>query len=95
MKARTASEFEQLPNVQSQSPTGWNAKLVKELLPNVEVKIGNKLHTGRVTGRANKYATVTVQNEGTLHSGTVPWVDFHFSWTTIADALNKKTALLT
>lgn len=63
---------------------------VKEQLPQVPVRINGKGKTlwARVTGRKNKFATVTVQNEETLHRGNVPWSDNEFAWETVTNAVN-------
>lgn len=60
---------------------------VKRELPNVKVRIGRKVATGRVSGRLNKFATVSVTNEGTLHRNTPIWMDWQFSWEAIAHAV--------
>lgn len=71
----------------------WTAERVKRDLPSVQVKIGRKVMSGRLSGRLNQFATVTVNNEGTLHAGNLPWMDVQASWETLADLLNGNRPL--
>jgi hypothetical protein len=71
----------------------WTPEKVRKELPQVQVRVNGNILPGRVTGRLNEVATVTVDNHGTLHSGNKPWYDFHFAWKTIADVLNLGTPL--
>ncbi len=56
---------------------------VKRDLPEVKVKVGNKLVTGKVTGRMLDFATVIVNG-----------ANYEFAWLTIANALNNDKPLL-
>jgi hypothetical protein len=68
----------------------WTVAMVKEKLPDVRVKVGKKIVVGRVTGRLNAFATVTIQLEAgeRLHRGNRPWADAAFAWETLVDCLN-------
>ena len=55
---------------------------VKLNLPEVNVKVGNKIVTGKVTGRMLDFATVIVNG-----------VNHEFAWQTIANALNNNKPL--
>lgn len=71
----------------------WSASKVRSMLPSVEVQFGKARLMGRVTGRANRLATVTVDYIGNpgwkrLTPGTDPWRDFHYTWEAIAESLN-------
>mgnify|MGYP001558776731 CR=1 FL=1 len=57
---------------------------VKRDLPNVKIKIGNKIVTGQVRGRMEHFATIW--------SGEA---NYEFAWQTIANALNNDKPLLT
>lgn len=72
----------------------WDVEKVKAELPNVKVKIGNQIHTGRVSGRLNKFATVSVTNLGTLHAKSRVFADFQVAWPTIVHALNNDRPLI-
>jgi hypothetical protein len=85
-----------------QSTQVWTVKSVKEELPSVTVKVGNVRYYGRVTGRLNRFATVTlIEPIEPKHKRTHPmiapntplWSDHEFAWETIASALNKGTDL--
>lgn len=67
----------------------WTAAKVRELLPDVKIKCGRKHYTGRIYGRLNKFATITIWFEDR------PYQDFTYSWDTIAHALNTGKPLLT
>lgn len=54
---------------------------VKKELPNVKLKIGKRVTTGKVTGRMNKFASV--HEFGKL--GTV----YKFSWEAVARSVNS------
>ena len=58
----------------------WTEQGVRTTLPDVEVLIGKQIRRGRVIGRMNPWATVTVDNQGTLHRGNTSWHYWHFSW---------------
>lgn len=70
----------------------WTVEQVKRELPGVTVKIGKNLVPGRLSGRLNRFATVTVTN--TVMGGQTPWRDWHFAWETIVHCLNSDEALL-
>lgn len=52
----------------------------KAELPPVKVQLPGGVVWGRTSGRLNKFASVTVDEQGTLHRGNRPWYDFQFSW---------------
>ena len=60
---------------------------IKSKLPNVLITIDGKIVTGRVSGRLNKFASVS--EFGKL--GSI----FHFSWEAIERAINHNTPLKT
>jgi hypothetical protein len=68
--------------------TTWTAASVRRELPAIGVKIGKKTVTGRISGRLNQFATVSVTNMGTLHSGSQVFADWQVSWDTLAHCLN-------
>ncbi len=72
----------------------WTVEGVKRELPNVLVKIGKKTVTGRISGRLNQFATVSVTNTGTLHSGSQVFLDWQVSWATLAHCLNNGRAVI-
>lgn len=75
------------------NPIPWTVESVKRLLPSVRVHTGKrKFATGRVSGRLNRFATVTVDN-CFRHGSNDPWMDFEFSWEAIVHSLNNGTAL--
>lgn len=53
----------------------WTVE-VREILPDVDVQIGDETYTGRVSGRKNPFATVTLL-DGRSHE---------FSWDAVARA---------
>lgn len=65
-------------------------KEFKEQLPQIRVKsrYSKKVLWAKTSGRKNASCTVTIFNEGTLHSGTVPYKDFHFSWEAVTKCYN-------
>lgn len=67
----------------------WTAERVKRELPCVKMRVSkSKVVDGRLSGRLNAVATVTIHNG--LGIGTnPPWVDFHFAWEAIAYSLNS------
>ena len=72
----------------------WTASKVRAVLPGVLVKIGKKVVKGRLSGRLNDFATVSVTNEGTLHSGSQLFWDEQFAWETVANCLNQKRPIV-
>ena len=74
----------------------WTAKWVRELLPSVPLKIGRRTFDARVMGRKNPFATVSVtflEHGDREYLRGLPWIDFEYSWETIADALNNGSVL--
>ena len=68
----------------------WTIATVKAELPSVRVRIAKgKIVDGRLSGRLNEFATVCC---GWSTAGR-DWVDFQFSWATIARALNENRPL--
>lgn len=67
----------------------WTEKSVKELLPAVTVKVGRNIVPGRVSGRLNAFATVSVKNQGTLHNRSYIYGDWQVAWCTIVYCLNE------
>ena len=68
----------------------WTIATVKRDLPSVSIRIvKGKIVTGRVSGRLNQFATVSVPNTGTLHSNSIIFADGQFSWEAIAHSLNS------
>ena len=72
----------------------WTVASVKRELPNVNVKIGKKVVSGRLSGRLNEFATVSVTNEGTLHSGSQVFADWKVAWETVANCLNNNRPII-
>ncbi len=70
----------------------WTVKRVKEELPTVKIKIGGVVSDGRVSGRLNKFATVSVTNDKP-RSGVPLFYDAQFAWETIANCLNSGNTL--
>jgi hypothetical protein len=78
----------------------WTIAKVKSELRSVSMKIGRKVHHARISGRLNEQATVTVSymdsDAKSLHDFNAsgrPWVDYHYSWDTIANSLNNNRPL--
>jgi hypothetical protein len=61
---------------------------IKEELPDVQIKVFDKIVTGHLAGRKNQFAGVWVEIEGTR-------LDWTFSWFAIKEALANNRALLT
>ena len=57
----------------------WTAESVKEKLPDVPVKFNGKVYIGRVLGRKNRFATVSIDDGR----------EWEWNWETIATALNN------
>jgi hypothetical protein len=72
----------------------WTAQRVRDELPDVDVKIGKKVLRARLSGRLNAFATVSVTNSGTPRRGWQLFMDWHFSWDTIARCLNSGKPLI-
>lgn len=78
----------------------WTAARVREELPDVQVKIGRKVVQGRVSGRLNQFATVSVTNGSTskrfpsFGSHAPIFMDWSVAWDTIAHSLNTGKALI-
>jgi hypothetical protein len=65
----------------------------KRDLPPVRVRFNGKTHWARVSGRLNKFATVSVTNYGTLHSGSGLFWDAQFSWEAVCRAVTSGVPL--
>lgn len=64
----------------------WTVASVREILPAVRVERSKGVIVeGKLTGRANEYATVSIPS--VLHPDS--WLSWQFSWRTVADALNR------
>jgi hypothetical protein len=63
-------------------------KELKEKLPDVKVNVDGKTYTGILTGRINKFATVTV------HHPVWGKHNFEFSWQAVTRAINNDTELV-
>jgi hypothetical protein len=61
---------------------------IKEELPDVQIKVFNKIVTGHLAGRKNEFAGVWVEIDGTQLNWT-------FSWFAIKEALANNRPLLT
>lgn len=72
----------------------WTVDHVKEELPYVRVRLGATIVQGKVSGRRNPFATVSIRNTGTLHSESQLWVNIEYSWETIAHSLNTDKPLI-
>ena len=59
---------------------------VKELLPDVRVKLGKDIYAGIVTGRYKPFATVFVITDAGISS-------WEYAWETIAHAVTTDTPL--
>lgn len=68
----------------------WTPQRVKLELPNVLVIHNGRKQTGTLSGRLNKFATVSIGYSTVLPRG---WIDYSFAWQTIATALNHKRPL--
>ena len=70
----------------------WDENKVKDLLPNVWVKIGRKEFYGKVMGRqmpmAEVYLSVPIEDTGVKIQIAYPW-----SWAAIVRSLNEGRAL--
>ena len=65
----------------------WTVKDVRRILPDVPcIMPGGIAAMGRVTGRNNDFATVSVDGATAVSSG-------EFAWSTIASSLNNNRAL--
>lgn len=62
----------------------WSIELVKENLPSVQLKSGNRVSIATLSGRENQFATVMINN----------WYSFQFSWDAIVRSLNENKPLL-
>ena len=67
----------------------WTASKVRDELPQVLVRIGKNVVTGRTSGRLNAFATVSVTNESTLHRNSQLFMDKEVAWETVANCLNN------
>lgn len=64
-------------------------KKIKEKLPNIRVKINNRIYTGILSGKKNKFATISI-----FIDCFPEYVNYEFSWEAIARSINKDTFLI-
>lgn len=76
------------------NPLHWTVDRVKQELPLVNVKLGKNIVTGRVSGRLNKFATVSCgfSQFKSIQLGN-GWIDYSFAWETIVHSLNTGNPL--
>lgn len=69
----------------------WTIDSVKKELPIVPVILGKHEFLGKISGRKNQFATVTINYPvgERLYPNSPPWIHYHFSWQTIVDVLNN------
>lgn len=76
----------------------WTIEKVKAELPNVKVKINDRILIARVSGRLRSFASVTVAYTDNMNPDEYlrgpAWVDFRYSWEAIVHSLNNDTPLL-
>lgn len=60
----------------------WTIERVKEELPDIDIDLNGKIEKARISGRKEKFATVTTGD----HS-------FQYAWSTITNVLNEKRPL--
>ncbi len=72
----------------------WTIAAVKVELPNVKVRIGKKVVTGRISGRLKQFATVSITNTGTLHNNSHMWIDREVAWETLVHCLNANRPVI-
>jgi len=66
----------------------------REELPPVRVRFNGREHWGRVTGRLEDFATVTITADPAKRLGSgAPWMDFPFSWSAVARAAYRGRVL--
>lgn len=59
----------------------------KRDLPPVRVRIAGKVQWARTSGRLNQSATVSITNQGTLHSGSQVFWDAKYPWEAVCRAV--------
>lgn len=59
---------------------------VKNQLPDVKIKFAGKIHSARIAGRENKFATVWFRIDGDL-------IDFEYSWNAILHSVQTGNPL--
>lgn len=62
---------------------------VKRDLPYVKVRLNGRTFDGKLSGRLNEQATVSLGYSTSLRD----WVDFHFSWETVTRAVLENRTL--
>jgi len=67
----------------------------KDLLPMVPIVIVGKKLWGRCSGRKNRFCTVSLTNENRAHCDIPLFVDYTFSWESVARAYNTGDSLKT
>lgn len=71
----------------------WTVAQVKADLPGVRVRVGKgNIVDARVTGRLNRFATVSVTNNYP-RSGVPLFADWQFAWESIVHSLNNGNPL--
>jgi len=71
----------------------WTAAEVRKHLPNVRLRVSpGHIVDARVSGRQLPFARVSVTNSKPRR-GVPIFMDWEFSWETIADCLNRGSAL--
>lgn len=67
-----------------QATAEWTVARVKDELPDVPVRrIGGATVIARLTGRLNRFATLTMPGQGGC------WVTFEVAWETVVSCLNR------
>lgn len=64
----------------------WTIAMVKEQLPDAQVRIGKKVYAAHVSGRNAPFATVWLPMS--------PYLSWKFSWQAVARSLTAGTTLL-
>ena len=77
---RPITEKEAIARMQECIGKQWNAGKVKELLPPIKVLVNKTMYIGKICGRLNPFATVSVKSLGD--------VDIEISWPALARLLN-------
>jgi len=58
--------------------------MIKALLPPIRVKTSNGIVDGMLSGRQNRFATVSYQ------TGKYQWHSFEVSWLTVTNVINNR-----
>ncbi len=75
----------------------WNESRVKDVLPRIKLRVGKILYWAKVSGRLNEFASVSAESiidNRKRHYQQVMGAIYHYSWATIANALNNGKALI-